>query len=65
LVRAAVKLCRRIKHEVNFAARIAWLKVTPWSSVDNKGVDFWPWLMGEAGGTHSVRQLPQNEWLFE
>jgi hypothetical protein len=21
--------------------------------------------MGEAGGTHSVRQLPQNEWLFE
>jgi hypothetical protein len=29
LVRVTVKLCRRIKHEVNFAGRIAWLKVTP------------------------------------
>jgi hypothetical protein len=29
LVPAAVKLCCRIKHEVNFAGRIAWLKVTP------------------------------------
>jgi hypothetical protein len=57
--------CRRIKHQVNFTGRIMWLKVTPWFSVDNEGVDFWSRLMREDRGTHSVRQLPQNEWLFE